>query len=119
MTTRSSLARKPWLFRPTSRSASLDGSAASGSRLVRRSLRWQHCERCFPTADTNQTLTSRMLTLAEGQTLTSTAHATVIRGLARTYGGTHTSGHRLLSLATEVARYWRTLPIDYKFKVDE
>lgn len=70
-------------------------------------------------ADTNQTLTYRMLTLAEGRTLTDDAHAKVVSALAQTYGGTHTAGHRLLSLATEVARYWRTLRIDYKFKVDE
>lgn len=70
-------------------------------------------------ADTNQTLTYRMLTLAEGRSLTPDAHANVLDGLARTYGDTHTSGHRLLSLATDVARYWRTLRIDYKFKVDE
>ena len=70
-------------------------------------------------ADTNQTLTYRMLTLAEGRTLTDDAHAGVIAGLAETYGGTHTAGHRLLSLATEIARYWRTLRIDYKYKVDE
>ncbi|HEY0156737.1 MAG TPA: hypothetical protein VGF28_05535 [Thermoanaerobaculia bacterium] len=60
-----------------------------------------------------------MLTLAEGRTLTDDAHASVIAGLAKTYGATHTAGHRLLSLATEVARYWRTLRIDYKYKVDE
>jgi hypothetical protein len=70
-------------------------------------------------ADTNQTLTYRMLTLAEGRALTDEAHAGVIAGLAGTYGGTHTAGHRLLSLATEIARYWRTLRIDYKYKVDE
>ena len=70
-------------------------------------------------ADTNQTLTYRMLTLAEGRTLTSNAHASVINGLAEVYGRSHTAGHRLLSLATEIARYWRTLRIDYKHKVDE
>lgn len=70
-------------------------------------------------ADTNQTLTYRMLTLAEGRTLTEDAHEAVIAGLAQTYGGSHTAGHRLLSLATEIARYWRTLRIDYKYKVDE
>lgn len=69
--------------------------------------------------DSNRTLTYRMLTLAEGQTLTPSVHARVIGGLAQTFGQTHTAGHRLLSLATEIARYWRTLRIDYKFKVDE
>jgi hypothetical protein len=70
-------------------------------------------------ADSNQTLTYRMLTIAEGRSLTAAAHDKVIDALARTYGRTHTAGHRLLSLATEIARYWRTLRIDYKFKVDE
>ncbi len=71
-------------------------------------------------ADTNQMLTYRMLVLSEGQPLErNRAHETALTRLAEAYGGTHTAGHRLLSLATEIARYWRTLRIDYKFKVDE
>jgi len=72
------------------------------------------------TADTNRKLTYRMLILTEGRLLSSEAfHDRVIVRLAETYAGSYTAGHRLLSLATEVARYWRTLRIDYKFKVDE
>ncbi len=71
-------------------------------------------------ADTNRTLTYRMLALAEGAVLyDNDAYEKIIAGLAKAYGGSHTAGHRLLSLATDVARYWRTLRIDYKFKVDE
>lgn len=71
-------------------------------------------------ADTNRTLTYRMLALAEGTVLHhNDAYEKIIAGLAKTYGGSHTAGHRLLSLATDIARYWRTLRIDFKFKVDE
>lgn len=70
-------------------------------------------------ADTNKTLTYRMLALAEGAPLTPDTFGFVLDGLATTYGGSHTAGHRLLSLATDVSRYWRTLRIDYKYKVDE
>lgn len=70
-------------------------------------------------ADSNRTLTYRMLALVEGLPLMRPGFDRVIRGLATTYGDTHTAGHRLLSLATDIARYWRTLRIDYKFKVDE
>ncbi len=71
-------------------------------------------------ADTNRALTYRMLALSEGQPINdSPAHKKIIRRLAETYGRSHTAGHRLLSLATDIARYWRTLRIDYKHKVDE
>lgn len=61
-----------------------------------------------------------MLILTEGCPLLPTAaYDQVISLLAKVYAGTSTAGHRLLSLATEIARYWRTLRIDYKFKVDE
>jgi hypothetical protein len=71
-------------------------------------------------ADTNRTLTYRMLSLAEGQPLVpNLAYDRIVSGLARTYGSSFTAGHRLLSLATDIARYYRTMRIDYKFKVDE
>jgi hypothetical protein len=70
--------------------------------------------------DTNRALTYRMLTLCEGSTVNdSAAYDAIISRLAKTYAGSHTAGHRLLSLATDIARYWRTLRIDYKHKVDE
>lgn len=71
-------------------------------------------------ADSNRTLTYRMLVLAEGTPLIrNAAYGAIINGLATTYGSAGTAGHRLLSLATDIARYWRTLRIDYKHKVDE
>ena len=71
-------------------------------------------------ADTNRTLTYRMLVLAEGTALKKNcAHTKIIQSLAATYASSFTAGHRMLSLATDIARYWRTLRIDYKFKVDE
>jgi hypothetical protein len=71
-------------------------------------------------ADTNRALTYRILALCEGRVVNqSNAHEAIIGRLASAYGGSHTAGHRLLSLATDVARYWRTLRIDYKYKVDE
>jgi hypothetical protein len=71
-------------------------------------------------ADTNRAMTYRMLALCEGaHTNGSGAYDTLLHRMALTYGGSHTAGHRLLSLATEIARYWRTLRIDYKHKVDE
>jgi hypothetical protein len=71
-------------------------------------------------ADTNRTLTFRMLVLAEGTPLLrNAAYEKILQGLAETYSGSFTAGHRLLSLATDLARYWRTLRIDYKHKVDE
>ena len=70
--------------------------------------------------DTNRALTYRMLILCEGQLVNqSGAYGALIAKLADTYGRSHTAGHRLLSLATDIARYWRTLRIDYKHKVDE
>jgi hypothetical protein len=71
-------------------------------------------------ADSNQTLTYRMLALTEGRPLNNGAqYEHMLETLANAYGATHTAGHRLLSLATDIARYWRTLRIDYKHKVDE
>lgn len=71
-------------------------------------------------ADSNRMLTYRMLCLAEGVPILSNGtHEQIISKLAKAYGGTHTAGHRLLSFATDIARYWRTLRIDYKQKVDE
>lgn len=71
-------------------------------------------------ADTNRMLTYRVLTLTEGYPLISNdAYNLTLETLAKAYGASHTAGHRLLSLATEISRYWRTLRIDYKHKVDE
>jgi hypothetical protein len=71
-------------------------------------------------ADSNQTLTYRVLALTEGRPLhDSDQHEAMLATLANAYGHTHTAGHRLLSLATDISRYWRTLRIDYKHKVDE
>lgn len=71
-------------------------------------------------ADTNRMLTYRVLILTEGHPLLANhAYQLTLQTLARAYAATHTAGHRLLSLATEIARYWRTLRIDYKHKVDE
>jgi hypothetical protein len=61
-----------------------------------------------------------MLALIEGTPLVrNDAYNKILHGLATTYGSSFTAGHRLLSLATDVARYYRTMRIDYKFKVDE
>ncbi len=71
-------------------------------------------------ADSNRALTYRMLVLCEGTLVNdSPAYERLLGRLARAYGSSHTAGHRLLSLATDIARYWRTLRIDYKHKVDE
>jgi hypothetical protein len=71
-------------------------------------------------ADSNRALTYRMLVLCEGMLVNqSAAYDRLVGRLAHTYGSSHTAGHRLLSLATDIARYWRTLRIDYKHKVDE
>ena len=71
-------------------------------------------------ADSNRMLTYRMLCLAEGTPmLGNQTHDQIITKLSRAYGGSHTAGHRMLSFATDIARYWRTLRIDYKQKVDE
>lgn len=71
-------------------------------------------------ADSNRALTYRMLVLCEGMLVNqSTSYDKLLGRLAHTYGSSHTAGHRLLSLATDIARYWRTLRIDYKHKVDE
>jgi len=71
-------------------------------------------------ADTSRTLTYRMLCLAEGTPLVkNNLYDQIISDLTFVYGGSHTAGHRLLSFATDISRYWRTLRIDYKQKVDE
>jgi hypothetical protein len=78
------------------------------------------CTNVGGVADSNQTLTYRVLALTEGRPLyTTPSYELMLERLAHVYGATHTAGHRLLSLATDVARYWRTLRIDYKHKVDE
>src|SRR5712691_5546810 len=64
--------------------------------------------------------TAPILALTEGRPLAENrAYDLALQTLAQAYGATHTAGHRLLSLATDIARYWRTLRIDYKYKVDE
>jgi len=71
-------------------------------------------------ADTSRTLTYRILCLAEGTPLeTNKCYEAIISKLSNVYGDSHTAGHRLLSFATDISRYWRTLRIDYKQKVDE
>lgn len=71
-------------------------------------------------ADTSRTLTYRMLCLAEGTPLVkNTLYDDILNDLTIVYGGSHTAGHRMLSFATDISRYWRTLRIDYKQKVDE
>ena len=71
-------------------------------------------------ADTSRTLTYRILCLAEGTPLErNKCYYTILSKLAHVYGDSHTAGHRLLSFATDISRYWRTLRIDYKQKVDE
>jgi hypothetical protein len=71
-------------------------------------------------AETNQMLTYRILTLTEGLPLSpGGGHDRVLAALAHVYAASHTAGHRLLSLATELARYYRTVRASYKHKVDE
>jgi hypothetical protein len=71
-------------------------------------------------AETSQMLTYRVLTLTEGLPLSpGQGHDRVLHALASIYAGSHTAGHRLLSLATELARYYRTVRASYKYKVDE
>lgn len=71
-------------------------------------------------AETNRMLTYRMLTLTEGMPLSpGDGHERVLRHLASVYANSHTAGHRLLSLATDVGRYYRTVRASYKHKVDE
>lgn len=65
-------------------------------------------------------LTYRVLTLTEGLPLSpGRGHERVLRALAGVYAGSQTAGHRLLSLATELARYYRAVRASYKYKVDE
>lgn len=71
-------------------------------------------------AETNKMLTYRMLTLTEGiPLLGGSGYESVIGNLARVYGQTHTAGYRLLSLATELARYYRVVRVAYKYGADE
>jgi hypothetical protein len=71
-------------------------------------------------AETSRMLTYRMLTLTEGRPLSpGRGHDRLLDALANVYAGSHTAGHRLLSLASEVARYYRTIRVAYKFNIDE
>jgi hypothetical protein len=71
-------------------------------------------------AETNRMLTYRVLTLTEGNPLSpGDGYERTIEALASVYGKTHTAGHRLLSLATELARYYRAVRASYKYKIDE
>ncbi|MGH9892143.1 MAG: hypothetical protein ACREA0_09210, partial [bacterium] len=71
-------------------------------------------------AETNRMLTYRILTLTEGLPLSpGDGHQRTMRSLASVYARSHTAGHRMLSLANELARYYRTVRASYKYKVDE
>jgi len=70
--------------------------------------------------ETNQMLTYRTLTLTEGIPISpGQGYNRTLRALAYVYGRSHTGGHRLLSVATELARYYRVVRASYKFKIDE
>lgn len=71
-------------------------------------------------ADNSRTLTYRMLCLAEGTPIVKNSlYDNIMSKLTNVYAGSHTAGHRMLSFATDISRYWRTLRIDYKQKIDE
>lgn len=65
-------------------------------------------------------LTYRILVLTEGLPLSpGDGYVRTIEALARVYGRSHTAGHRLLSLANELARYYRAVRAAYKYKIDD
>ncbi len=71
--------------------------------------------------DTNETLTYRALLLTEGAWLSnSVAGSHIKQRIFSAYAtGTVTRGRFLNSLANDLHRYYRTLCVDYRFKVEE
>jgi hypothetical protein len=71
--------------------------------------------------DTNETLTYRALLLTEGAWLSNSIAASNIKQrIFSAYAtGTVTRGRFLNSLANDLHRYYRTLCVDYRFKVEE
>ncbi len=71
--------------------------------------------------DTNRTLTYRALILTEGRWLQNSVSAQAVKSrIFSVYAaGTKTRGRFLNSLANDLHRYYRTLCVDYRFKVEE
>lgn len=71
--------------------------------------------------DTNETLTYRALLLTEGSWLHNSISASAFKQrIFSAYAtGTVTRGRFLNSLANDLHRYYRTLCVDYRFKVEE
>ena len=71
-------------------------------------------------ADTNERLTYRALLLTEGAWLARPADARALQGdLFRAYAGPAIARGRFLSaLSNDLHRYYRTVCVDYRFKVD-
>lgn len=71
-------------------------------------------------SETNQMLTYRVLILTEGRPLSpGRGYDRTVAALASVYARSHTAGHRLLSLANELSRYYRAVRAAYKYKVDD
>ncbi|MCB9701359.1 MAG: hypothetical protein H6711_05675 [Myxococcales bacterium] len=70
--------------------------------------------------DTNEHLTHRALLLTEGAWLSAPATARAVQDdLFRAYtGGAIASGRYLSALANDLQRYYRTICVDYRFKVE-
>jgi hypothetical protein len=72
------------------------------------------------TKDDSGTLTKRMLILTEGKQITGDILLSEVRHkILHSYSNAErTSGRHVLSLCNDIARYYRTLCIEYKAKVD-